>query len=131
MSCAMNTGHDGSLTTLHANAPEEAVMRLTAMVRYGADLPVDVIEAHIASAIDLVVQIVRGADGARFVSKIAELVHADGRKGCRVNVLYERAHGKSEGCWNSVPDWVSKERNKDAAHGEEVALWEDRARLCG
>lgn len=41
---AMNTGHDGSLTTLHANAPKEAISRLTTMVRYGVDLPVEVIE---------------------------------------------------------------------------------------
>ncbi len=128
---AMNTGHDGSLTTLHANAPEEAVMRLTTMVRYGADLPVDVIEAHIASAIDLVVQIVRGADGIRFVSKIAELAHADDRKGCRVNVLYERTHAHGDGRWSGGPDWAWGGPDAGAAHAEGVVRWEDCAQLCG
>lgn len=56
---AMSTGHDGSLTTLHANSPSEAVSRLTTMVRYGAELPIEAIESQIANAIDLVVQIAR------------------------------------------------------------------------
>ena len=47
MSCAMNTGHDGSLTTLHANAPREAVERLVTMVRFAVELPPDAIEAQI------------------------------------------------------------------------------------
>ena len=60
---AMNTGHDGSLTTLHANSPSDVVSRLTTMVRYAADLPVDVIESNVASAFDAVVQTARSLDG--------------------------------------------------------------------
>ena len=62
---AMSTGHDGSLTTLHANSPQETVSRLATMVRYGAELPVSVIEAQIATAIDVVVQTTRYPDGSR------------------------------------------------------------------
>lgn len=61
MLSAMNTGHEGSLTTLHANSPKEAISRLVTMVRFVADLPVDVIESQIASAFDLIVQTARGA----------------------------------------------------------------------
>jgi pilus assembly protein CpaF len=56
---AMNTGHDGSLTTLHANSPHEAVDRLVTMVRYAVDLPLDAIEAQIGNAFDLFVQTAR------------------------------------------------------------------------
>ena len=69
----MNTGHDGSLTTLHANSPEDMIIRLVTMVRYGFDLPVEVIEENIASAIDVAVQTSRSRDGTRFVSAIAEM----------------------------------------------------------
>lgn len=71
---AMSTGHDGSLTTLHANSPQEAVSRLATMVRYGAELPVAVIEAQIATAIDLVVQTTRYPDGSRGICEISGYV---------------------------------------------------------
>lgn len=61
---AMNTGHDGSLTTLHANAPREAVERLVTMVRFAVELPPDAIEAQIGNALDLIVQTARRPGGA-------------------------------------------------------------------
>jgi pilus assembly protein CpaF len=71
---AMNTGHDGSLTTLHANAPRDAIARLETMcMMAGMDMPVDVIRAQIASAIDLIVQQTRLRDGSRKVSYITEV----------------------------------------------------------
>ena len=69
---AMNTGHDGSLTTLHANSPAEAVARLVTMVRYVAELPVDTIRQQISSAIGLIVHQDRLSDGSRRVTRIAE-----------------------------------------------------------
>lgn len=127
---AMNTGHDGSLTTLHANAPEEAVMRLTTMVRYGVDLPVDVIESHIASAIDLVIQIERGADGVRFVSQIAELDHATSCRGCFVRTLFERSHAGAPGRWEAVPSWVDDLPRRGVAKESEVTLWKSPMHSC-
>ena len=53
---AMTTGHDGSLTTLHAGSPREAMARLVTMVRYGMDLPTEVIEEQVVSALDVIVQ---------------------------------------------------------------------------
>jgi pilus assembly protein CpaF len=71
---AMNTGHDGSLTTLHANSPRDAIARLETMcMMAGMDMPVQVIREQIASAIDLVVQQTRLRDGARKVSAITEV----------------------------------------------------------
>jgi pilus assembly protein CpaF len=71
---AMNTGHDGSLTTLHANSPRDAIARLETMcMMAGMDMPVDVIRAQIASAINLIVQQTRLRDGARKVSYITEV----------------------------------------------------------
>lgn len=71
---AMNTGHEGSLTTIHANAPRDALARLEVMVGVaGYDLPVWVIRKQIASAVHIVVQIARLLGGQRKVVKISEI----------------------------------------------------------
>jgi pilus assembly protein CpaF len=76
---AMNTGHDGSLTTLHANTARDALSRLETMVLMsGMDLPLKVIRQQIASAIDLVVQISRLKDGSRKVTSITEISGMEG-----------------------------------------------------
>jgi pilus assembly protein CpaF len=70
----MNTGHDGSLSTLHANGPIEALERLeTMMLMAGMDLPVKAIREYTEHALDLIVNIERMADGKRKVTSIAEL----------------------------------------------------------
>ena len=76
---AMNTGHDGSLTTLHANTPRDALSRLETMVLMaGFELPVKAIREQVAGAIDVVVQISRMRDGSRKVTSIAEIVGMEG-----------------------------------------------------
>ena len=71
---AMNTGHDGSLTTLHANTPRDAISRLETMaLMAGMDLPVKAIREQIASAVHIIVQQTRFADGTRKVCYITEL----------------------------------------------------------
>jgi Flp pilus assembly CpaF family ATPase len=74
---AMNTGHDGSMTTIHANTSEDVIQRLEVLVQTAADLPVDSIHRQIVSAIDLVVQLKRMRNGARMVSQITEFVAYD------------------------------------------------------
>jgi pilus assembly protein CpaF len=70
---AMNTGHDGSLTTVHANSPEEAVFRLETMfLQAGVEMPVSAIRQQIALAIQIVVQLRRMQDGSRKVVEIVE-----------------------------------------------------------
>lgn len=71
---AMNTGHDGSLTTLHANTPSDALMRLETMVMMSKlDLPVSVVRRQIASGVNFVVQQARLSDGSRRVMSIVEV----------------------------------------------------------
>ncbi|HUJ28866.1 MAG TPA: ATPase, T2SS/T4P/T4SS family [Myxococcales bacterium] len=71
---AMNTGHDGSLTTLHANTPRDALSRLETMVLMsGMDLPVRAIREQIAAAVNLIIQQTRFADGTRKVTAISEV----------------------------------------------------------
>lgn len=72
---AMNTGHDGSLTTLHANSPKEAISRLETMVMMaGTKLPVQAIRDQIVGGIDLIVHQARFQDGSRKVTEVAEVV---------------------------------------------------------
>jgi pilus assembly protein CpaF len=76
---AMNTGHDGSLTTIHANTPRDALSRLeTLVLMAGFDLPLRAIREQIASAICIVVQINRERDGSRKVSHISEITKMEG-----------------------------------------------------
>ncbi|PIQ23062.1 type II secretion system protein E [bacterium (Candidatus Blackallbacteria) CG17_big_fil_post_rev_8_21_14_2_50_48_46] len=76
---AMNTGHDGSLTTCHANAPREALSRLETMVLMaGVDLPIRAIRDQIASAVDLIVHQSRMRDGTRKVTHIVEICGMEG-----------------------------------------------------
>ncbi|MBV1908679.1 MAG: Flp pilus assembly complex ATPase component TadA [Kangiellaceae bacterium] len=71
---AMNTGHDGSLTTAHANRPRDCISRLEVMVMMsGMDLPVLAIREQIASAVDIIIQQTRFSDGSRRITSIAEL----------------------------------------------------------
>ena len=72
---AMNTGHEGSMTTIHANSPRDALSRLeTLVLTAGVELPHRAIREQIASAFDVLVQIVRLVDGTRRVSCISEVV---------------------------------------------------------
>ncbi|MEO6834356.1 MAG: ATPase, T2SS/T4P/T4SS family [Candidatus Tumulicola sp.] len=76
---AMNTGHDGSLTTIHANSPRDALSRVETMVLMaGFDLPVRAIREQISSALDLVIHTARLRDGSRKVTSISEVVGMEG-----------------------------------------------------
>jgi len=76
---AMNTGHDGSLTTIHANTPRDALSRLETMVAMGSlNIPDSAIRRQIASAIDVVVQVSRLSDGTRKVIALSEITGMEG-----------------------------------------------------
>jgi pilus assembly protein CpaF len=76
---AMNTGHDGSLTTIHANGPREALYRLDTMVAMAnLNIPEKAIRQQISSAVNMVVQISRMADGTRKVTAVSELTGMEG-----------------------------------------------------
>ncbi|HZA79634.1 MAG TPA: CpaF family protein [Acidimicrobiales bacterium] len=76
---AMNTGHDGSLSTVHANGTADALRRIETMALMGAiDLPLTAVREQVLGAIDLLVQVVRGPNGARLVAEVAEVVTGAG-----------------------------------------------------
>jgi len=79
MLAAMNTGHEGSLTTLHANTPRDALGRLENMICMGGfDMPIHNLRAQISSAIDVVVQLQRQEDGCRRITSIQEVTGMEG-----------------------------------------------------
>ncbi|NHM14046.1 CpaF family protein [Eggerthellaceae bacterium zg-886] len=124
---AMNTGHDGSLTTLHSNSSSDAVSRLVTMVRYAVDLPVDVIEANIASAFDVVVQTARFMDGRRYVSEVAEFAFDRERRLCETKTLFERATPDRRGEWRQEPEWLDEVEMLGIAGRDEVDEWRRQA----
>lgn len=76
---AMNTGHDGSMSTLHANNPRDAIARLESMVMMcGMNMPVQAIRRNIASAVNLIIQVSRMNDGSRKVTCISEIMGIEG-----------------------------------------------------
>jgi pilus assembly protein CpaF len=76
---AMNTGHEGSLTTVHANSPRDALARVETMtLMAGFDLPVRAVREQLSSAIDLIVQLARLRDGSRRVVQVSEVGHMEG-----------------------------------------------------
>jgi pilus assembly protein CpaF len=75
---AMNTGHEGSLTTIHANSPRDALARLeTLVLTAGVDLPLRAIREQVASAFDVLVQITRLVDGSRRISHVTEVLRME------------------------------------------------------
>lgn len=120
---AMNTGHDGSLTTLHANSPEDVIDRMVTMVRYAVDLPVDAIEAQIGNAFDYVVQVARDASGKRFLETIAEVVYDRKTRVCSVERVFNRDDAESEGVWLRRPAVLAELVKKRVAEEKEVEKW--------
>lgn len=127
---AMTTGHDGSLTTLHAGSPREAVARLVTMVRYGMDLPTEVIESQVVSAIDVIVQQDRVLGGGRKITQVA--VRAKGfyeseeRFPYHVVVRWDKA--SKDYVWEQVPEWLEDLVLDGYASREEVDGWMQQVR---
>lgn len=95
---AMNTGHDGSMTTLHASSPLEAIMRLeTLCLMAGVDLPLHAIRAQIAASVHVIVQQTRFVDGGRRVTAIAEVCGIDDAGAVRVIDVFRFARSGVDG----------------------------------
>jgi len=112
---AMNTGHDGSLTTVHANAPRDVISRLETMVLMsGMDLPVRAIREQIASAVDMIVHEARLSDGTRKITRITEVLGLEGEQVVMQDIFEFKqtgvdADGKVEGRFTatgSVPTFL-------------------------
>lgn len=121
---AMNTGHDGSLSTGHANSTQDMISRLETMVLSGADLPISVVRQQISSAIDIFVHLSRLRDRSRRVTEISEVIGmSDGE--VVLNPLYQfretgesggRVIGRLEPCGNSL-------QSADKLHMAGIATW--------
>ena len=119
---ALNTGHDGSMTTLHAGGAEEAVLRLILMARFGMDLPTDLIEEQIATAINLIVVTRRLASGRRVVTSMTEVSRAqDGSARLEECVSFDRGAL----AWELVrePAFVGRSVSDGVLAREEVREW--------
>jgi pilus assembly protein CpaF len=104
---AMNTGHEGSLTTVHANSARDVLARLETMVLMaGMDLPLAAIREQIASAIQIVVQQVRSPDGCRRIVEIAEITGTEGSR-ILMQPLFRWRRGAFEDCGN-VPQFFER-----------------------
>lgn len=110
MISAMNTGHDGSLSTGHANSCEDMLKRLEIMFLMAADMPVDAIRGQIAAGIELMVHLQRRADGRRKLLSVEELVgYEDGRFLLNPIYRYKRLERGNEEIWEKVGE-ISRKR---------------------
>ena len=119
---AMNTGHDGSLTTVHSNGPEETIVRLTLLARYGIDLPGDLIEEQIAMALDGIVMSTRTPGGKRYVSSYTGVSR---RAGGGVELTEYVSFDAATERWELVrePPFIAEGLRAGALREEEVARW--------
>jgi len=86
---AMNTGHSGSMTTLHANSGKDALSRLETMaIMSGVEMPLNAVRAQVASAVELIVQISRFPDGSRRLTEVTEVIGLDAKGDYQANQLF-------------------------------------------
>ncbi len=119
---AMNTGHDGSMTTVHANSPRDALYRIENMVMMAnLSLPLKAIRMQVASALNLIVQVERMRDGIRRVQNVAEIAGMEGdvitaRELFTFRYIGEKRDGTIDGIFESTrmrPDFVSRAARYD------------------
>lgn len=120
---AMNTGHDGSLTTLHAGDEQEAILRLVLMARFGMDIPTDVIEAQIATALDLIVMSKRLSDGSRYVTGASEVVLSKNNTAeLRGFVVFDEQ--KRSWQLTRIPEYITQALSMGLITDKEVKIWQ-------
>jgi Flp pilus assembly CpaF family ATPase len=113
---AMNTGHDGSMTTIHANTPRDVISRLEVLVQAGNDvnLPVSSIHQQIASAIDLVVQLTRFGSGRRCVTQVTEVTGIAEGGGIALRDIFVMSGGEDDAALvptGRLPTFISRITN--------------------
>ena len=119
---AMNTGHDGSLTTLHAGDEREAILRLVLMARFGMDLPTDIIEEQVATALDLIVMSRRMPGGSRVISTTSFVIRdKSGGVGLEEIVSFDSVHRT----WRLIrePSFIELGISEGLIDKEEVGKW--------
>ena len=120
---AMSTGHPGSLTTLHAGEAREAITRLILMARFGMNLPPELIEEQIATALDLLVMSCRRMDGVRRIGSMSSVERTDAG---RVELAEIVSFDQTADTWtlNRIPSFVSRALEQQIVTSEEVRAWE-------
>lgn len=116
---AMSSGHPGSMSTGHANSPEDMLMRLETMILMGLDIPLLAIQRKIASGVDIIVHLSRFRDKSRRVSEIVEVLDCENGE-TRVHKLYEFVENKSDSgkvCGKLVKRDALRQREKLLAAG--------------
>lgn len=123
---AMNTGHDGSLTTLHAGSAEEAIVRLVLLSRYGIDLPASVIEDQIATALDFIVLQQRMPDGSR---KVTGLSGVSRKAGGGVSLKTYLEYSYADKTWRLLeePEFIQELPVRGIVDGKELEVWRQLA----
>lgn len=124
---AMNTGHDGSLSTGHANSPVDMLRRLETMVLMAVDIPLPAVRAQIASALDIIIQIGRLRDGSRHVLSIEEVEDLSQGEIVLHTLFRFKEEGEKDGrvCGALVPTGERLKRREKLAHsGRSLAEWE-------
>jgi pilus assembly protein CpaF len=128
MLAAMNTGHEGSLTTLHANSPRDALSRLETMILMaGMELPLSAVREHIASSVQLIVQQARMSDGRRVVTAITEVTGMEGGR-IQTHDLFRYICGAGGGAFRgcgAMPTFA--DRWRDAGRPLDPALFANDA----
>ncbi len=111
---AFNTGHDGSLSTGHANSPQDMLSRLETMVLMGVELPLPAIQRQIASGVDIIIHLGRLRDKSRKVLEIMEILgYVDGEIRTQTIMRFEETgvkHGKIQGDWRMVHELSGREK---------------------
>ncbi len=120
---AMNTGHDGSLTSLHAGSAQEAIVRLILLARYGIDLPSSVIEDQIATALDFIVMQSRMSDGSRKVTGLSAVSRKAGG-GVELEELLRFDEEQQDWHILSCPSFIYDLETKGIANAREVKEWQ-------
>lgn len=121
---ALNTGHDGSLSTGHANGPKDMLSRLETMVLMGMDIPLPAIRRQIASGIDLIVHLGRLRDKSRRILEVTEIIgYKDGEILLQPIYIFEETgekNGKIQGVWKKVHRLTHREKLLAAGYKEEA-----------
>lgn len=122
---ALNTGHDGSLSTGHANSPADMLGRLETMVLMGMDLPLAAIQRQIASGIDVIAHLGRLRDKSRKLLEVTEILGYE-RGEIRLQTLYRfvetgEKNGKILGEWKRERELMHREKLLAAGYGPKYA----------
>lgn len=137
---ACNTGHEGSMSTVHANGPNEAVSRLAVMVAQGGEIPADKVDWLVGSALDLIIMIRRYKDGSRRIAGLYEVPEADNLEpGQQLTTIPlfewirtgEDENGKLLGEYREINEVSDRLKEKLGLEFEPKFTWEDVLRLSG